>query len=204
MEMNGKSMSADWQGRMDATSYDLPTMRNILDFQPGKLRQTGNKLDIAIKGNGLLEVNMPNGVGYTRAGSLSLDASGRLVTSNGLPVSGVSGEIRLGTSTPTIDKSGVIWDGDDYMGQLKIVQLKDTSSLIKQGDGLFVTDSPVIEIDEIEEYEIYQGYVEASNVNMMNEMVNLIEAMRHIESTQKMISVYDEMMSTSLSTITEV
>jgi flagellar basal-body rod protein FlgG len=193
-----------WQGRLGTSSYSVPTVQKVLDLQPGKLRQTGNKLDVAIKGNGFLEVNTPGGERYTRAGSLSLDSSGRLVTSSGHPINGVSGEIRLTTSTPTIDKNGEIWDGDNFLGQIKIVQFRDTSLMKKQGDGLFISESPKTIAAEFEEYGVYQGYVEASNVNMMNEMVNLIETMRQIESTQKVISAYDEMMSTSLSTITEV
>ncbi len=198
---------SDINGRLKtngASMQHLPIVQKALDLQPGMLRQTGNRLDVAIKGNGFLQVNTPQGERFTRSGSLSLDASGRLVTSSGFAVNGVSGDIRLTTETPRIDKSGILWDGDNYLGQIKIVQFKDTSSLVKQGDGLFISKSPLTISTEFEDYVIYQGYVEVSNVNMMHEMVNLIETMRQIESAQKVISAYNEMMSTSLSTIAEV
>ncbi|MEJ1366701.1 MAG: flagellar hook-basal body protein [Candidatus Sedimenticola sp. (ex Thyasira tokunagai)] len=182
----------------------LPITHAMVDLQPGKLRETGNPLDFAIEGNGYLQVNTPHGVRYTRAGSLSLNASGQLVTSGGYPIDGLSGDIRLTTTSPRIDKNGVVWDGDAFLGQLKIVQFNDSSPLIKQGDGLFGSESAGQIANEFEGYQIHQGYVEASNVNMMNEMVAMIETMRQIESSQKVISAYDEMMSTALSTIAEV
>jgi flagellar basal-body rod protein FlgF len=119
------------------------------DLRAGNIKRTGNALDIAIEGNGFLEVAHPNGVRLTRAGNLTLDAQGRLATRDGFLVLGpgqaqgdpAARAINLGTSNVTIDAQGNIYGGADLggaqLGSLGLVQVADPSQLKKSGQGLF-------------------------------------------------------------------
>lgn len=178
-------------------------MVQAMDPQPGVFTYTGNPLDIAIEGDGFFEVSSPQGTVYTRNGALRLDGNGRLVTAKGLVVQGVNGEIRLTGSSPSIDRQGRIWEGDQAIGQLRLVKFANPQTLTALGEGRYQgTDSGASEVAEAE-VRLRQGYIEASNVNMMDEMVRLISTMRHFEFNQKVLKGYDEMLETVIRTIGE-
>ena len=163
----------------------------LTDFSQGELQFTGNQWDIAIKGRGFLKVQTPRGIRFTRKGNLSIDPEGVLVTKEGFPVLGKQGKITLPPKLDTIniDNFGVISSNGRNLGQLDIVDFSNYSGLKKDGLGFFKTiQQPITS----KEYTISQGYLEGSNVNVVEEMVGMIESLRNYESYQKVIQTFIE------------
>ena len=180
----------------------------LLDTRAGSLKATGQPLDMALSGDGFFEVSTAQGTAYTRQGDFSVDAQGRLVTSAGDPVMGKGGEIRLVTRTPAVDaagnvtepnapsSSGVPADGSP-VAQLKIVRFGDTRGMTHLGGGLLSPGSdPQVVADATA--RVHQGQLEASNTNTMQEMVQVIQTMRHFESLQKVAQGYDDLLGTAI------
>lgn len=119
------------------------------NLRSGVFKQTSNPLDVALEGNGFLEVLSPNGVRLTRAGNLTLDAGGRLVNSDGFLVlgAGTPGQdpalraITVGSARVTIDREGTLYsmgqDGNTPLGRLSLVQVANPAALKKAGQNLF-------------------------------------------------------------------
>jgi flagellar basal-body rod protein FlgG len=154
----------------------------------GALRNTGNKLDLGIAGDGFFAVQAPGGVRYTRDGAFTTDATGRLVTANAQAVLDTAGQpitIPAG-GDPTIDARGNVTVNGRAIATLQITNLNPTS-LRKQGDDLFQGARQAGQTGRVE-----QGYLEQSNVNTVREMVDLITTMRSFESSQKVSQALDE------------
>lgn len=167
------------------------------DLRHASLRPTGEALDLAIDGDGFFEVQTEAGLAYTRRGDFRLDAAGRLVTHAGHVVLGQGGPLVLDTASPTIDRSGRLFDGDKPLGQLKVVAFADARALSRSADGLFTTSqAPTVQPES--EARLRQGHLEASNVSPAAEMVRLMETVRHFEASQKVIQGIDEMTERAL------
>ncbi len=188
------------------------------DFSQGRAKVTGNPLDLALEGKGFLEVLGPEGVRYTRNGSLKLSPEGMLVTTEGFPVlaaGGGGGEpgaapvpreellgraLRLdatragGVSKVTITKNGEIYQGRDLIGQLGITEFVDPRILQKEGSSLFRNDVPANIAGETST-RVEQGMLETSNVNAVAEMVELLKATRLFEANEKAVRAYGDMES---------
>lgn len=170
------------------------------DTRPGSLRSTGQAFDVAIAGPGFFEVATPQGPAYTRQGDFRLDGQGRLVTALGHPVMGRGGEIYPGTAQPRIDAAGNFLPAEGTSGpgsaiplaQLRIVQPDGADRMAHAGDGLMRAEGAVALVPDAE-VQVRQGYLENSNVSSMQEMVQLVQTMRHFESMQKVALGYDEM-----------
>jgi flagellar basal-body rod protein FlgF len=175
--------------------------QEITDYKTGAFKYTGNPLDIAIEGDGFLEVQTSYGMMYTRQGTFTLDSSGRVITSSGYVVNGVDGEIRLRNANPFIDKQGRVWENDEYIGQIKMVFPQKIEEMRKLGNGLYQATGNMGMAVKDSEMQIRQGYTETSNVNTMDEMVHLMSTMRHFELGQKLVKVYDEMLETAMNKI---
>lgn len=191
-------MILDGGGRQ--TMAPVPGLATALDMRPGSLRPTGNKLDLAIDGPGFFEIVDQDKTYYTRQGSFTLDATGRLVTAAGEVVNGVNGDIRLSSAFPSIDRQGLVYDGEKPVGQLKIVKVDDARQMTRTGQARFALGKAGIAAGE---GVVRQGFLEASNVDTASEMVKLIETTRHFESGQKVIQIYDEMTERAISKLGE-
>ena len=174
------------------------------DARPGTLKPTGQSLDVALIGPGFFEVTTESGPAYTRQGSWRVDARGRLVTAQGYPVMGQGGEIVLSRPKPVIDAAGQVFETNAAGGteptpvaQLKVVRFDDVKSLQRLGEGLLGSDQEPVPVTDAE-VQLRQGFVENSNVSSMQEMVQLIQSMRHFESMQKVALGYDEMMGLAI------
>jgi flagellar basal-body rod protein FlgF len=178
------------------------TVQRVVDSSAGVLRYTGNPLDVAIEGDGYMELVGSQGTVYSRRGALTLDPAGRLVGPSGMVVVGLDGEIRLTSGEPRIDADGRVWQGDDLMGQIKVVNFGEPGALQRLGSGLYANLAGV-EAEPAAAPTIRQGHLESSNVRVMDEMVRLIDTMRHFEINQRVAKSYDEMLSTSIRTIAE-
>jgi flagellar basal-body rod protein FlgG len=177
------------------------------DARAGSVRVTGQPLDLAIEGDGYFEVMTSGGPAYTRQGDFQVDARGRLVTSRGEPVMGVSGEIVLTTRTPSIDADGKVTEPlavggpgsgspATAVGQLKVVHLDRPQQLERLGGGLVTGGEAVAKGEGAA--RVRQGALENSNVNSAQEMVQLLQTMRHFESMQKVAQGYDEMLGATI------
>lgn len=157
--------------------------RTMLGTQ-GALIPTGNALDVAIEGEGYFSVRTPAGVRYTRAGSFQVDATGMLTTRDGHPVLGSNGPIQVPRgATPTIDPTGLVQAGGATLDRLAVV----TGDLTKAGNGLYVGAAKPLANPRLE-----PGYLEASNVNAVTEMVHMIATLRVFEANQRVVQAQDE------------
>lgn len=172
----------------------LPTVRygEVADFQPGSVRETGNPMEIALSEGTFLRVQDQKGRTYlTRDGQLSIDSQGRLVTSEGLRYLDVNGnpiQFGVGTESPTslvISSSGQVGDsqlGTAY-GQLGLFRVPDTSKLVPVGSGNY-EDLGKQKLEPMQT-GVQQGYREGSNVDSLQELVQMIVVQRSFSATQK-------------------
>jgi flagellar basal-body rod protein FlgF len=172
-----------------------------LDRTQGAMRYSASPLDLALEGDGFLMLQSSAGPVLTRQGALRLDSSGRLVGPNGGAVLGTAGEIVLSQPEPRIDQQGNVWDGERLAGTLRVVRAPADAAMTSLGNGLYACDSA--RLQEIETPRLRQGYVEASNVVPMREMVRLIETMRHFEAGQRLLRSHDDMLDRALTLLGE-
>jgi flagellar basal body rod protein FlgG len=172
-----------------------------VDRTPGATRYSGNPLDVALEGDGFFVLQSQTGTVFSRQGSFQLDSQGRLAGPNGSTVLGASGEIMLSGPEPRIDQTGNVWERDKLVGTLKVVRFPADAQLVPLGGGQYAADAA--NVQDVEAPRIRQGYVEASNVTPMREMVRLIETIRHFEASQRLVRGYDDMMDRALSLLGE-
>jgi flagellar basal-body rod protein FlgG len=181
------------------------TRTSVTDFSNGVLRHNGNPLNLAIEGDGYFVVETPQGRCFTRQGAFKLNAMGQLVTADGNPVVGDDGAaVRLTSDQPSIDKDGVIWEEAEQIGRLELARFVDSRLLEKVGNGLYRPGRAVAVSQTQQRSGVRQGFLEASNVSAMHEMVDLMSVMRQLEGGQKVIQGYSEMMDLAIQTITEM
>jgi flagellar basal-body rod protein FlgG len=169
-------------------------------FEPGRIRITGNPLDLALQGSGFFEVKTAQGVRYTRSGMFSLDNQRRLVTTLGHPVMGMKGEIKIPPGTVQINAQGGIQVDGNPVGTIKVVEFPDKAMPQKHAEGLFVGGQPKVSLNP----QVQSGHIEESNVNALGEMVKMIQGMRTYESAQKLIQTLDRMTETAIQDIGRV
>jgi flagellar basal-body rod protein FlgG len=174
-------------------------------YTQGNLQQTNNPLDVAIQGNGFFQVLMPDGsTAYTRAGSLQLDAQGQLVTSSGFPVQPAI-TIPANTLSITISRDGIIsaqragTTGATQLGTLQLVGFVNPAGLQSMGENLYVetasSGTPSVNAPGTNGMGLVaQGYVETSNVNVVEELVGMIQTQRAYEINSKAIQASDQML----------
>lgn len=172
-------------------------------FTQGQLTSTGEKFDVAIQGDGFFEVQRPDGtLGYTRAGSFKLSAQGQVVTVDGLPVLSGFQPIPPGTTGVAIAENGEVTvqgaNGSQTFA-LTLTRFANPAGLRSLGGNLYeeTAASGTPETGRPGEQgfgRTIQGYIEASNVNIVEEMVNLIVAQRAYEINSKSIQTSDEML----------
>lgn len=172
-------------------------------FTQGFLKQTGEQLDIAIEGDGFLEVLRADGTeAYTRDGGLKLSSEGVITTSDGLPLQGGFQPIPPGTTAITISSSGLVTvqsPAGVQNFQIQLARFNNPSGLRSLGGNLYeeTLASGVPEIGNPGQDgfgRIVQGFLEISNVNVVEEMVNMITAQRAYEINSKAIQTSDDML----------
>lgn len=171
------------------------------DFSQGRLEATGNPLDFAISGEGFFVVATPEGPAYTRAGNFTRDAEGRLVTLEGYPVQGEAGDIVLpAQGAITVDEEGNIRSGGEILGRFRIVRFPDPQLLEKRGGNLFRAPEGVLP-EEASGYTIHQGFLEKANLDVVEAMVRMIEALREYELAQRAVVAQDETLQKAVNEI---
>ncbi len=177
-------------------------------FTTGELVQTDERLDVAIAGDGFFEVQMPGGFqGYTRDGSFKVSADGAVVTNEGYPIVNAIPNIGAEVANLSISKTGqyTLFDQQGQnigAGQIQITRFINPSGLQNIGGNVY-QETPASGVPEQGNPgqngfgELAQGYLEMSNVKVVEEMVNLIKAQRAYEVNSKAIQAADEMMQRS-------
>ena len=171
----------------------------------GALNTTGNAYDLALDGDGYFQVQMPGGtLGYTRAGNFSRSAEGLLVTSEGYQVQpGIT--VPEGTTGITIGRDGTVsamvpgQTEASQIGQIQVASFPNGAGLQATGDNYLVETAAsgaanVGVAGQDGRGGIKQGMLEASNVNVVEELVDMIETQRAYEVNSKMISATDDML----------
>lgn len=165
------------------------------DFSQGSFQVTDNTYDLALSGDGFFTIEFKNKAGetstkYTRAGDFTLNTDGFLVTKDGDYVLGTNGRIRLDANTEaSINKDGTIMQNGATVAKLRITAFEDYDYLVKYGETYF---EPVEGAEIIaSEAEVFSGYLETSNVQVVSEMVDMINITRAYESNQKIMQTYD-------------
>ncbi|GAB4263502.1 MAG: flagellar basal-body rod protein FlgG [Deferrisomatales bacterium] len=173
-------------------------------FSQGDFRETGNPLDLVIEGDGFFQIQTPNGlVAYTRSGSFKIDSEGRLCTADGwlmspeVTIPSTAVEITIGSdgSVSILDENGQVQD----VGAIELARFPNPGGLKSIGHSMFqetpasgsaITGAP----DTAGLGRVSQGFVEMSNVSVVEEMVNLIAGQRAYEVSSKAIQASDEML----------
>jgi flagellar basal-body rod protein FlgG len=177
-------------------------------FLQGDFIQTGNNLDLVIEGDGFFQISMPDGTtSYTRSGAFKLDSDGRIVNSDGYPLEPAI-TIPANTLSITVSSDGkinVLEAGSitpTEVGQLELARFINPGGIKALGKNLFsstaasgdpITGAPGAEGTGT----IAQGYIEMSNVNVVEEMVNMIVSQRAYEINSKAVQASDEMLQTT-------
>lgn len=177
-------------------------------FTQGDLILTENELDVAIEGNGFLQVELPNGnTAYTRSGAMKLDGDGRLTNSDGYPIT-PSITIPDGSTQISIGETGIVSAliGDDTesteLGTLQLATFTNNSGLLAIGQNLFEESSSSGSAQTGTPGDdgygtLLQTYLEGSNVNIVEELSSMITTQRAYEINSKSIQTSDEMMQTT-------
>ena len=176
-------------------------------FSQGNLQQSANNLDIAVLGNGFFEIQMPDGTtGYTRDGSFQVNATGQLVTNNGYAVNpGIT--IPANAQSVTIGSDGTVsvtvpgQATAQIVGQLQIAGFVNPAGLEPKGQNIFGETAASGTANSGAPGQnglgsLRQGFVETSNVNVVEELVNMISAQRVYETNSKVITAADRMLGT--------
>ena len=173
----------------------------------GNLTNTENKLDVAIQGEGFFPITLPSGeTGYTRDGAFNLDSAGQIVTKDGylvqpgitVPNDAISVSIAAtGTVSAKIDGQVAATN----LGTIQLATFINPSGLQRVGDNLYLEttasgNGTTANPGSTGVGSLQQGFLETSNVNIVKEITNLIEAQRAYEMNSKVISTSDEMMGT--------
>lgn len=202
-------------GAADTEQNNLPTglqlglgVRTVAtsrQFSQGSLQQSGNQLDLAINGQGFLQVALPDGTtGYTRDGSLQVDSQGRLVTASGLALAGDI-TVPAEAQSVTIGSDGVVTAKiagnatPQQLGNIELASFINPAGLEPKGQNLYTetvasgnpsTGAP----GTAGMGTLMQGYVETSNVNVVQELVTMIQTQRAYEMNSKAIQTSDQML----------
>ena len=175
------------------------------DFSTGAMQQTGNALDVALTGDAYLTVQTPSGIYYTRDGALTRNAQGQLTQASGgaLVLDPGNRPITIPGKAKSIviDKAGEIFADGVPVGALNLVAVNKTTKAVKIGSNLFqeTTVRPASLGSTVQ-----QGFLEASNVNVVKEMVNMIATMRAYETNEKILQAEDNATNKAVNDVAKV
>ncbi len=193
------------EGAMLGLGVKTAAIRNL--HRQGSLTNTSNQFDLALSGRGWFQVNSPNGeIVYTRAGAFNKNQNGELVTLDGYTINPPI-VVPPNTLDVTINESGEVFakvDGQaqpQNLGQLTIANFANDAGLEPIGNNYYretiASGAPAVGVPADPGYgKIYQGYLEASNVDPIKEITNLISAQRAFEMNSKVIQAADDMAGT--------
>lgn len=179
--------------------------RTELSFVQGDVKETGNATHMAIQGSGFFQVAMPDGtIGYTRDGSFGIDHNGQLVNASGYQLEPIIGmPLEADPGSLSISPEGLVTcrinNTVEVLGEIELATFGNPEGLAAVGNNTYAatvnSGEALIGIPGSHNSGlVQQGSLEGSNVSVMNEMVEMINAQRAFESVSKVISTSDEML----------
>lgn len=177
-------------------------------FLQGDFAQTQNNLDVAIQGKGFFQITLPDGtIGYTRSGSFKLDNTGQVVTADGLPLEPAI-TVPADAITISVDPGGTVSvtqpgaTAPTVVGAIQLATFQNQAGLQANGSSLFsetdASGAPSVGTPGLEDRgSVQQGFIELSNVSVVEELVNLISAQRAYETNSRIITASDEMLQSA-------
>jgi flagellar basal-body rod protein FlgG len=198
---------ADFAAAESATAAEshrahAPRLEVDVDTRPGTLKSTGEPLNVAIQGDAYFVVSTARGEMLMRRGDFHLDPDGVLSSFSGDPVLGTEGTLRMPTGTPQIDTTGTVRIGTDIVGHLRLEELTPGTTLEPTGDGLYIPRGGATTASTAA--QVHQGFLETANISPVNEMVRLLQTMRHFEAGQRFVRTYDEMLDRAITDLGKV
>ena len=181
------------------------TVATSRSFAQGSMQQTSNNLDVAVQGNGFFQVTMPDGTtGYTRDGSFQLDSQGRMVNANGLLVQGGI-TVPANATNLSVAANGTVTasipgtTSPQSIGTITLASFVNPAGLEPKGQNLFQESAASGQPNAGTAGSnglgsIMQGFVETSNVNVVQELVSMIQTQRAYEMNSKAIQTSDQML----------
>jgi flagellar basal-body rod protein FlgG len=185
--------------RAVAAGLLTPTMRVANDFHAGSLQQAQGPWNVALEGDGYFVLSTPSGERVTRRGDFTLDSTGKLVSHDGFAVLGDGGEITPPSGVPTIDSDGTIRVDGQVVDRLRRVTVAP-NALVSSGDGNFAPAS-TSSLTEGAANTVKQGFLETSNVAPTDELLRLMETMRHFEMAQHFVRGANDMINSAITTL---
>lgn len=173
----------------------VPIAGVATDFRAGPIRETGSPLDLALPEEGFFVVETANGERFTRGGSFSLDAEGRIVDTSGNPLLGDAGPIVVGAGSVDIDARGTVRVNGAEVDRIRVERAPAGVQLQHEAGTLFVPDQ-AREVVPPEERSVKQGSLEESNVSTIDSMVDLISIQRAYSAVQKAVTTLDDVRNT--------
>jgi flagellar basal-body rod protein FlgF len=186
-----KSLEAQEAG-LNINSTENSELSSSIDFSQGNIVETGRPLDFALYGKGFFVLETPNGPLYSRNGIFHTNQNGQIVNSSGMIVAGQNGQIsipgNIALSELNMSADGNINAKGSSIGKFKIVDFKDNESkLIPAGQNCYKISEDIKPADA-ENIVVRQGYQEASNVKLIDELVDMIMVCRLYEANMKVVS----------------
>lgn len=175
-----------------------PQLVPVTDFTAGPLMSTSSAFDLAIEGPGFFVIAAGGGEALTRRGDFRVGSDGTLVTQTGEPVLGERGAIPVSGQRVEIAADGVVTVDGVAVDRIKLVEVPAETALTATEGGYFRAAEGTTLLGSGAS-TIRQGFLEGSNVAPVNEMIRLMEAMRHFETTQRFARGYDDMLSLAIS-----
>jgi flagellar basal-body rod protein FlgG len=182
-------------------SYLLAPSELYTNYTQGGLEETGYSLDFAIEGDGFFAIQGADGIAYSRSGSFSLDEEGYLCLPGEGRVLDTSGNpILLGSDQIRVDQSGSIYSkGGQFIARLGVYAFADNSQLEKNPRGLFTGNGPALA-----DATVHWKMIERSNVDLVQQMVEMISSQRALQSAAQMSKMYDQLMTKASSDLGRV
>ncbi|MHC4556720.1 MAG: flagellar hook-basal body protein [Planctomycetota bacterium] len=198
-----KSLEAQEAGTETYSPGDID-LNSVLDFSQGSIVETGRPLDFALYGKGLFVIETPEGPLYARNGIFSTNQNGQIVDSKGRIAAGQAGPITIpnnvGISQLNVSGDGTISAGGIAIGKFRLVDFKDDEGkLVSAGDNCYLMPQEDILPVAAENIVVKQGYQEASNVKIIDELVDMIMVSRLYEANMKSITAAKETTSSLMS-----
>ena len=195
--------------RLGAMNLGVKIGEVYTDYSQGAIHETGNTFEMALSGKGFFAIEFTNKKGessvkYTRDGHFQLNVQGELVNKNGDFVLDAGGNhITLDPMADfTVDRQGVVWQNNQRMTQIQVTDFEDYNYLEKYGENYLTPLEGATEVAPTA--QVISGYLEDSNVQVVQEMVDLINFTRAYETNQKMIQAIDSTIETAVTKVGSV
>ena len=190
---------------VDSYSPGTIDLNSAFDFSQGSVVETGRPLDFALHGKGFFVIETPDGPLYTRNGTFTTSQNGQIVDSQGRIVAGQAGPITIpgtiGISQLNVSNNGTISAGAIALGKFRLVDFnEDENKLVPTGNSCYLMPDENVQPAEAENITVKQGYQEASNVQIIDELVDMILVSRLYEANMNSITAEKQASSSLMST----